>query len=414
MNEFIERDIDIVTGDTQEREQAFVDGNQSREVVVVDASDDVDASINAADDGALILLDSSAGTLVPDNTITLKANQLLTGSNAPLTFVGSETGNSLTASVNDTATVIDGSASSSFVISAPVDGVTLQSFDISSLSSASGISLDSNNVTLRNIAVTGPSVTLGVFLDSFNDITNVTVDNVDVTAPTLNGLYFRAGSFTNLNVSNVDVNDITSATATAVRAQMTSFGTNSSNFNFSDMTLSHASTNAIGLRFDVSADLDQITLDNVDIENFGTSIFVSSTASIGDLTIQDSTFDTSAGTNVSFSTSGSGSITVTDTVMNASVQNINQSSISGNSDLSVSNSNLTTVTQNINLSASGANGDLSINDSVLQATSTNLAGFSNNLDLSGTGNTFTSTTPCFIFGTTTSGSISYNTSLTCP
>lgn len=91
MNEFLIRDIDVVTNKTAINEAAYSDiyGVRNREVYVIDSSTDLKSTIQNASDNALIILNGSNGDFSITSPTDLKPGQIISGQRDSLVVTSS-------------------------------------------------------------------------------------------------------------------------------------------------------------------------------------------------------------------------------------------------------------------------------------------------------------------------------------
>lgn len=227
MNEFIERDVDIVTGGENRREQASYNGTAISEYVTVDAGDDVDATINGAGSGAFILADGTAGTLTPDASISI-AGKTLQGGGQTLTFTGAESGNTASYTFGGTAPTFDAAASgftmaggstlrnvtiqdaAGDAIDIPtggavtIDGVTINNSTGNAINYDPVVYIESASLNVQNTTISG--AVDGIYYDFQNAAEySVSFDNVSISGATQEGIEIDVWS----QIQTLSMNDVT-------------------------------------------------------------------------------------------------------------------------------------------------------------------------------------------------------------
>ena len=163
----IVRDVDVVASHqvTEEAAQFASTGLEVSTARVVNAANDLSATVATAGANSLVVVDGSAGTFSEGDTTTLSAGQVILGGGGTLDVIGAETGTQVTFTAPGTRPQISGTDTQQDVFHIANDTV-LAGLDISG--GANGVSGDSvTGFTLRDLDVSA-ATNNGVYLENTN------------------------------------------------------------------------------------------------------------------------------------------------------------------------------------------------------------------------------------------------------
>lgn len=216
------RDIDVVTGaskgevTTENATTTLASGTDVSSFTRIDATDDITTEVNDAGNNALILLDGSAGVIDTGTAVTLSTGQTLIGGGSNLTVTGVTSGTTATVSLPGTRATVNGTNAVTSVFGlATVNQVTMKDFNITGgLHGILTLGGTPDNLTLDGLnisAVTNNGL-------HFNAATNVSIRNLSITDPGSNGMAFN-GTVTGISFENVTIED-TGANALTIPGQL--------------------------------------------------------------------------------------------------------------------------------------------------------------------------------------------------
>jgi hypothetical protein len=189
----IERDVDVISTGRDEFELANVVSLGIPEVIKIDGrTEDVNAALAEAGEGALIVASGSAGRIESDEAVMLLEGQTMVGAGALLDVVGQETGRALTLAVPGARPLFQGLSGDTNVIEL-ASYTTLRSVDVQGgFRGVSGLAI--SEPTLIDVKVSQAERT-GVYL---GNVTGATLQNVRVTDAAAYGIYVYESTGTSM------------------------------------------------------------------------------------------------------------------------------------------------------------------------------------------------------------------------
>lgn len=206
MTRRIERDVDIVAGDSQVAtltESGFVTNNAGVQITAFTQIDagvaDLSTAVTAAGANSLLIIDGSAGTVNDDSISSLAVGQIVAGGGASLT-VSSASGRSASVTLPGAAPTVNGTGGANVFQITNDDG---QIISLTITGGGNGILITSDNVLISGVTIDNPSNN-GFAIST---ATNLTIEDTLITNAT-NGM-INNNNTTGISFTNVTITDST-------------------------------------------------------------------------------------------------------------------------------------------------------------------------------------------------------------
>jgi hypothetical protein len=326
MNRLIERDVDVVSN-TGGSEAAQINGQTLNSIVQIDSDDDFVATVDAAAENTLILVDGSGGTInSAAGDADMKSGQAIIGGGSTVTVTGSRSGASYSHTFAGTAPTLDGSNSTFFINAADnttINGVTLDDANAISIRVAG-----KSGVTFQDVTISD-STSVGIYMTGSNSNITFTDINIDQNGTSGIDMIGSANSnftFTNITItdaliglvvrdvdnftgSNINISDsaqglyfidnsnssITSSSITDIAGDALYIAGTSSSVTFSDLTITNIGQDAI----EIDNTTNTISISNTSINTAGDKAFEFDNATITGLSGTGNTVAAATGGNCS-------------------------------------------------------------------------------------------------------------------
>ncbi len=229
MTRRIERDVDIVAGESQVatlNESGFVTNAANVQITAfsqTDAGSDLSTAVAAAGANSLLVIDGSAGTVNDNSASSLAAGQIVAGGGSVFT-VSSASGRSASVTLPGAAPTVNGTGAADVFemtnangqitgltitdgvrgIDITGDGATVSDTTVRNAGSE-GIFISGDNVLISGVTVDNPGVFIGILVSTAN---NLTIEDTLVTNA-VDAAFVNNGNISGVSFTNVTVTDST-------------------------------------------------------------------------------------------------------------------------------------------------------------------------------------------------------------
>lgn len=239
MTSRIYRDVDIVTQEsaptvtTELASYSNRAGTQISGYTVVDTNDDVPASVTAAGNNSMIVIDGTAGAVNPAGTISINNGQVVIGGGETVTVTGNNSGINAVITLPGARPTINGAggasalslAAGSEIINVDITGGTNGVFVNGNLARISDITIsdttddsvlvnDADDVIIQNATFIRPNAGVEEAIQIQGNSDDLAITNVDAQDVNIGYLFVGGGTYNNPVFTDVTVDQAENAITT--------------------------------------------------------------------------------------------------------------------------------------------------------------------------------------------------------